>query len=107
MFYEQLHPTMPQHMSDDDEENELETDGMPSAHTVHSAGESQRLEKAAYEKSHSHVQVMDLSLENQMKINLFVCLFFSCVLAKRKSCEFSSFWLRVPMYQRAVVQEQR
>ncbi|GAA6065495.1 GON-4-like protein [Tachysurus ichikawai] len=56
VFYEQLHPTMPQHMSDDDEENELETDGMPSAHTVHSAGESQRLEKAAYEKSHSHVQ---------------------------------------------------
>ncbi|XP_060721563.1 GON-4-like protein isoform X2 [Tachysurus vachellii] len=61
VFYEQLHPTMPQHMSDDededeDEEDELETDGIPSAHTVHSVGESQRLEKAAYEKSQSHIQ---------------------------------------------------
>lgn len=60
VFYEQLHSTMQQHVSEDedDEEDEMETDGMPRAHLVHGVGESQHLEKA---ENQSLVQVMNVS----------------------------------------------
>ncbi|XP_058260739.1 GON-4-like protein isoform X2 [Hemibagrus wyckioides] len=66
VFYEQLHSTMQQHVSDDedDEEDQMETDSMPRAHLIDSVGESQHLEKAENQSLVQSTDVISPSTES-------------------------------------------